>query len=453
MANQPESNRHVIASAYRRTLIITALVSLLVTLGVMAVLLLQNGEQAANKMVKSLETTFVHKTPNTDAWQASSEQGPSTTYVKINVHSTAGYPANLFYSTHARQFANLADKTGRQLTPAIVYVPKRGLFYYSNKSSTKARYQVWLKLDYIISQLEVVVLAVLLAVGISSILGILLMNMHASRLTQPLTNLTDAVQERTETTQPSTTPLPVPTTPLEVQQLAKSFNQLLSALNQELIHEQQFVSDASHELRTPLTVIRGYISLLKRRGAEHPEVLSEAIDFLDSESNRLQQLVESLLTITRNERLTLSPQRLELAPVLTQLLKPYQEQMTQKVQVDCPPTLSVLVDENSLKQMILALLDNAAKYSPTNQPIKITCKPQDDNVTIAVSDQGPGIPDNQKNLIFDRFYRVDAARSSQIPGTGLGLSIVSQLVSLNHGSISITDNDPRGSVFTLTLPK
>jgi signal transduction histidine kinase len=443
-----QTNSQLIVQTYIRTLFVTTLLSLLITVGVISGLLLKNGATETNKMVDSLQDTFVHTTPNTDAWQASSRQGPSTTYVKIKVHATKGLPASTFYATGTQHFTQL---TSHNLSPVLKYVPHHGLFFYASRQTKKAGYQVWLNLNYILSELYVVLFGILLAAGLSALLGVFLIRMAARKITRPLTALTAEIQQRTDQLQDSNPQLTVPTTPLEVQQLATHFNQLLDALNQQIAQEKRFVSDASHELRTPLSVIRGYISLLKRRGADHPEVIQESLQFLDSESLRLQQLVEALLTLTRNQQLHLDLKPLALTDLFTDIATNYQPQITQTLAVDLSAPLSVTADKGSLKQILLALLDNAHKYAPANSIITLSAQQQQQQVLISVSDTGAGIPDSQKPHIFDRFYRVDSARSSDIPGTGLGLAIVKQLAELNHATIQVRDQQPTGSIFTLVF--
>jgi len=161
--------------------------------------------------------------------------------------------------------------------------------------------------------------------------------------------------------------------------------------------------------------------------------------------------VESLLRVTRNERLQVTLKPVTISELVTQLVQDYQEQVP-SIQLTCQAGVTANADENSLKQMVLALLDNARKYSPEAALLTVNVKATDQQATIQIGDQGIGIPDDQKAKIFDRFYRVDAARSSKISGTGLGLAIVSQLAALNQATVTVTDNVPQGSVFTIALP-
>lgn len=443
----PKTNGRLIVTTYIRTLCITTGLSLIITLGVMAGLLFQNGTNETNKMVNSLSSTFVHPTPNTDAWDASSQQGPSTTFVRIKVLNKTNASKDYdYYSAGTKTFL---AKQSRPLTANIRYISHTGFYFYSTKHTSKADYQVWLSLDYIIHEMEIVVLAVILVTLMSSILGVFWIRMAAAQITKPLTKLTKEVRERLENVRDRHTALSVPDTSLEVQQLAVSFNQLIAELNHQMTKERQFVGDASHELRTPLAAIRGYISLIQRRGHDHPEIVTESMQFLDSESLRLQQLVESLLKITHNEQLQLTRVPLDLNALVVETINDYRKNISQPLHLTTNGVLTVMGDVNSIKQMVLALLDNAHKYSPLDQPIEVYTHTTGDHAVLTISDRGVGITNEQKQHIFDRFYRADQSRSSEIPGTGLGLAIVSQLAELNHVQITVSDHHPNGTAFAL----
>lgn len=448
-AARSASNRSLIRRTYLRTMLITTGLSLLITLGVISGLLLQNGSSATTKMIDSLADTFVHPTPNTDAWQASSQQGPATTYVKIQYLDSTNQHHGVFYSKNARQFT---QQTSHRLVAGIVSVPHHGLFFYQTRKTSRATYQVWLKLDNILQELDIVIIAVLLVALLSAGIGIFLIDLAAKRVTAPLERLTQAANQRIQDPSTRTEPLPLPQEPSEVRQLAGSFNDLLQTLTDQIKREQRFVADASHELRTPLSVIRGYISLLQRRGKQHPEVFDESLAFLDSESQRLQSLVEDLLRITRNDQLALAVEPVDLDTLVTTLITPYQAQFTVPIAYHPAPTLWVLVNPDSLKQILLALLDNARKYGQ-GAPVTITPTATTTSVMLRVANTGPGLSAEAQRHLFDRFYRVDDSRSSETPGSGLGLAIVQQLVTLNHGTIHVTDNVPNGVQFVMTFPR
>ncbi|MCG0733377.1 Two-component system: histidine protein kinase, sensor protein [Lactiplantibacillus plantarum] len=242
----------------------------------------------------------------------------------------------------------------------------------------------------------------------------------------------------------------MPASPREINDLGRAFNELLVTQNQRLQHERQFISDASHELRTPIAAIRGNLSLIKRRGDAHPEVIPESLQFIDEESLRMQHLIENLLHLSRADRAKLVLTDQDLSLLMLSLAEHYQPSIDQPLTLAIDPNIHVQGNAEMLQQIVVALLDNAHKYSPHDQPITLSLHQTDQAVELAVADHGEGIPDDQKQAVFQRFYRVDQSRSQAIEGSGLGLAIVQQLVTLNQATIKITDNQPSGSVFTVS---
>jgi len=190
MKTKPTTNRRLIVRTYLQTILNTTVLSLLLTTGVMSALLFSNSTTSANKMVQSLEKTFVHVTPNTDAWQASSQQGASTTYVKIRILPTTSTSAQTFYSTGSKNFT---QQTAHHLSSNFLWVKGKGLFVYRQQATTKAVYHVWLSLDETLRELGTVLIAILLVSLLSTSLGIILINLLSRRITKPLTDLTAAV--------------------------------------------------------------------------------------------------------------------------------------------------------------------------------------------------------------------------------------------------------------------
>lgn len=304
----------------------------------------------------------------------------------------------------------------------------------------------------LVGNLHILIAVLIIIIGLSFLIGLAYVRRLANRISAPTMALAQAAQlaaANPESTQPK---LPRPTEPVEVAQLASDFNQLLAAQNGRLQRERQFISDASHELRTPIATIRGNLKLIERRGEQHPEVIPESLGFIDQESLRMQHLIENLLHLSRADRATVTLEPLDIALMAQGVVEHYQPLVSQPLSFHGPTTPAMaLGNQDMLHQILTALLDNAHKYSPADQPITVTVATTADNVTLTVADQGSGIAPENRDHIFERFYRVDAARSSKIEGSGLGLAIVFQLVNLNQGSIAVTDNTPHGSQFTVTL--
>lgn len=243
--------------------------------------------------------------------------------------------------------------------------------------------------------------------------------------------------------------LPIPANKDEIHQLALTINELLERIERGVQREKQFTADASHEMRTPLTAIRGILEVLIRK-KRTPEQYEEKIGSVIQEVDRLHAMSEQLLAVARMESDTIHVQKkaLVLHPFFESLTQKWQARLQEKnmtLRVDIPVWASIHTDSTLLRVMVDNLLDNSLKYGhPGGQ---ITCKWLEEEHCLRISDDGPGIaPENLPHL-FERFYRADEARSTQIPGAGLGLSVVKKLADLLHIELSVTNE--QGAVFSL----
>lgn len=166
----------------------------------------------------------------------------------------------------------------------------------------------------------------------------------------------------------------------------------------------------------------------------------------------MQRLVESLLKLSRANQLELTTTSVDLSQLVTETATNYGTSMGREIILNVQHHVTAQVNADSLTQILTSLLNNAQKYSPADSPITVTLAAVGKQLTVAVADLGMGVPDDQKALIFGRFYRTSNVRNS-VAGNGLGLAIVHQLVTLSHGEIVVKDNQPRGSVFEVTLPR
>jgi signal transduction histidine kinase len=245
--------------------------------------------------------------------------------------------------------------------------------------------------------------------------------------------------------------LSVPETPSEIKQAASSFNQLLRMQREAMKREGQFVTDASHELRTPLTAIRGHVQLIKRRGSAHPEVIAPSIDFIDKESKRLETMTNQLLLLGKHHA-TQVCKEVDFSVLVQQEVQKLQASCPQEVTFDIQENIHMYADELELQQICQNLFGNARKYSAANETIHIRLQ-ANETIRLDVTDTGEGIPDEMKGRIFERFFRVDSSRSSQVEGSGIGLAIVASIVEKYQGKLSVADNQPKGSIFTVEFPK
>ncbi len=224
------------------------------------------------------------------------------------------------------------------------------------------------------------------------------------------------------------------------------------------VHERQrqFVSDASHELCTPLSIMSGEMEVILKKDRSAHEYKKTIISTKE-EVERLNTLVENLLFLAREDqhKHSLHIESVDITDVVHSAVASLHPNARRKqVEINfVPPQESVTTKGNAamLQQLFVNLIDNAIKYTPTNGHIRISITPKKDGVEIIVQDTGIGISDEQKAKIFDRFYRVDSARS-ETKGYGLGLAISKSIIDRHHGSLTVTSIVGKGSMFLVKLP-
>jgi two-component system, OmpR family, phosphate regulon sensor histidine kinase PhoR len=231
----------------------------------------------------------------------------------------------------------------------------------------------------------------------------------------------------------------------------------LTRLKQLERTREEFVANVSHELRTPLSLIKGYVETLLDGASKNPEVAEHFLQIIERNAERLDLLIQDLLTISALEsgRVQLNLQPVRLHAVAEKVLADLKARadgrnITLKNEL---PDLTANVDESRLEQVLANLVDNAIKYGrPQGSVIVGGDKAGGDKVEIFIRDDGPGIPAESLDRIFERFYRVDKARSREQGGTGLGLSIVKHIIQ-NHGGEVWAKSEPgKGATFFFTLP-
>jgi two-component system phosphate regulon sensor histidine kinase PhoR len=221
---------------------------------------------------------------------------------------------------------------------------------------------------------------------------------------------------------------------------------------------RDFVANVSHELRTPLSIFRGYLETLIDDPHQPPGELLRILEVMERHSNRLNALVEDVLSLARLEspgmELTLS--KVDLPELLHSIMRDWEKRLGAKQlksHLNFPGNLPRLrADETRLQELIYNLLDNAVKYSKPGGTVFLRAEPAGDSVRISVADQGVGIPENDLPRIFERFYRADKSRSSEHSGTGLGLSIVKHIAQLHGGSVEAESEFGKGTTISVVLP-
>ncbi len=216
---------------------------------------------------------------------------------------------------------------------------------------------------------------------------------------------------------------------------------------------RRFVADASHELRTPLTSIRGFAELSRQRGVVEPDVMKR----IEDEAKRMGLLVDDLLLLARlDQQRPLRMEAVDLLPVAADALHNAQAvQPERNISLKILPDSEAPVvqgDEARLRQVLGNLISNALHHTPVDAPILVSVGTRGRDAVLEVSDSGPGLSDEQKARVFERFYRADSARTRTTGGSGLGLSIVAALVAAHSGRVIVNDTQPHGATFTVLLP-
>lgn len=222
--------------------------------------------------------------------------------------------------------------------------------------------------------------------------------------------------------------------------------------------QMQFTADASHEMRTPLAVMGlAAQGLAEDEDSSYSEFAKESIGMLQSETSRLSKLTENLMTLARSDEGVLPQLKTEVN--ITKLCRQVGAQLSLlakekgiTLQQHFAENLTFMGDEAALNRLLVILLDNALKYSPDNTTVDFIADKSKGQLLLVVKDEGCGISDEDKNKVFDRFYRVDKARSRSQGGLGLGLSLAQAIIRQHRGAIKILDNKPCGTIMQVSFP-
>lgn len=222
-------------------------------------------------------------------------------------------------------------------------------------------------------------------------------------------------------------------------------------------YEKEFASNVSHELRTPIAGIRSIAEALLSGAKNDQEVVDSFLNTIISESDRLSALIDDMMEIAKLDagvavtRKAISAVADVVDRAIT-ILKPHAENRNIELQIGVPEDLTGFFDPNQILQVVRNLVDNAIKYTPESGSVEVGARNEGADLLIWVKDTGIGIPHGEMDRIFDRFYRVDKARSRRLGGTGLGLAIVKDIVDAHGGRITVDTQLGRGSTFTVVLP-
>jgi two-component system, OmpR family, sensor kinase len=285
--------------------------------------------------------------------------------------------------------------------------------------------------------------------AIALLASLLLGDFLTRRALQPIDTISQTAQQITAADDLSRR-IPYDGPPDEIGQLTHTFNATLERLERLFNAQRRFVADVSHEMRTPLTTIQGNVDLMRRFGHDQ-----EAMDAIQGETERMSRLVGDLLLLAKADagRLSLEKQPVELDTLVLEVYnqaRMFSDSIT--VELGAIEQAQIMGDADRLKQLLLNLVSNGIKYTPAGGMVTLSMECDAQGVRIHVSDTGVGIPEDDLPHIFDRFYRVDKARSRAQGGTGLGLSIARWIADAHGGQLSVTSQVDRGSTFTVRLP-
>jgi signal transduction histidine kinase len=316
------------------------------------------------------------------------------------------------------------------------------------------------------------VLGTIVSVVIAAIVGAFL----ARRALAPIDTITETASNITRTRDLGQR-IQIRDNASEVGRLASTFNEMLDRIQRLFRAQERLVGDVSHELRTPLTTIQGNVDLMRRiaatapapgpatvgqRNGEIAELFDESLREMQAETERMAKMINDLLLLAQADSGALQLQ-MAVVEMDTLLLDVYRQARRLAERFSGPSGLEVHLgsedqarvrgDYDRLRQVLLNFVDNAVKYTPAGGAITLGLEVAEGWVKVSVTDTGIGISEDQVQLIFDRFYRTDKARSRELGGSGLGLSIAQRLAEAHHGRITVTSKPHEGSTFTLWLPE
>lgn len=311
--------------------------------------------------------------------------------------------------------------------------------------------EIYRNIDHIVEFLYLLMRIGLIVVIASLTISLIFVVRRTKRIISPINELTKNVLNinlRKDLSEGIT----VPATPREVQNLGSSFNDLIKELDYYIENEKKFVSNASHELRNPVAAILGNVNLIIRRGKEHPDIMDRSIRAIHEEALRMEKLLEQLLKMARLENFENEMEIIDLSKVLSNYFEgSFTLVKDLKLELKLNEEVFVRANKDLIIQVLRILLDNAQKYSEVGDKIKVSLNKIDGYCKLEVKDTGVGIPNEDLDKIFNRFYRVDKNRSRSTGGTGLGLSMAKDIVHIHRGRIEVFSQYGMGTVFKITL--
>jgi two-component system phosphate regulon sensor histidine kinase PhoR len=302
--------------------------------------------------------------------------------------------------------------------------------------------------------------SILMSLGIALIISLILANRFSGSITKPLYEISEELLKLKEDN-PEFSFKPYEYSELNLigdttKRMADAVKESIKKIEFEKMIRQEFFSNASHELKTPITSIKGYIELLENNMATNEDMKKEFMARVKKEAQNMSGLINDILMISRLEtkEAEVIITEVRICPLVTDLissLKPLAAENEVTIEMNCQP-LVMNVNYGHMNELFSNLIINAIKYNRPGGKVRILVTKEGQQVIIIVEDTGVGIPEESKQRIFERFYRVDKGRSKKMGGTGLGLSIVKHIVNYYNGSIELYSKLGKGSKFTIRIP-
>ena len=358
-----------------------------------------------------------------------------------------------------RQAMNTDNNGGRNSKPRFIRSNGKDYLIMLSRSYPNGE-RLWSSAEAIDTsrdQNEYLSWMILIGVGSMSI-SLITITLLVRRIVRPLLQLSERSASLTAETL-NQDPIPNMTAaPKEVRQMAKTYSDLMERLALSWSDQRRFVSAVSHELRTPLTIIQGYLHRTIKRSEGLTPSERRGLKTAEEETIRMRTLLNDLLDLSRGDsgQLQLNQELVDLSSLVLKVADLSKSNLTDR-RIEVLNTISAkensqaLADPARLQQVLLDLIDNAAKYSDPESLITLQLHLQTDGIAVDVKDEGIGIPADDLPHIFERFYR--AENSSGRSGTGLGLSVVALLTSAMGGQVQVTSKEGKGSCFSVILPK
>jgi heavy metal sensor kinase len=365
----------------------------------------------------------------------------------VKVFDVAGHPLTSKESGLALDAEAIVTTAGFRTIPGRDGHPWRVAIRHGHAHADSYIIAIGAPLEEVLEQWRALVKATAIGLPLVLVLGGAggwWLGRHALR---PLTSM--AAQARDITARTADSRLKVPHANDELAHLAESFNRVLDRLGNALAEQRRFMADASHELRTPVSIIRTAAEVTLSRPTREPAEYQEALEAVAQQSSRLARLVDDMFVLARADAggYPMKLAEVDLGELARECVHDLALQAAERriaVHADVPVGVFIRGDEVLIRRVILNLLHNAIVYTPVGGRVQVTLDASD-AVELRVSDSGTGIPDADRDRVFERFVRVDPARAQG--GAGLGLAIARWIVEAHGGSLRLTQSGPSGSVF------